>query len=367
VGSDARALLEQMKQRLERGPHAALGIAEGANAQAARTAFLQLTKTYHPAKFARETPEVVRLANEVFLALRAAHDHIQTSARRASQNLPPVAAGRGSPTPALGVPIIPGRGPQPRADGTLPRVGPPTPGGRGAPAAAPATAAPTPTPTSSPIVTIKPAPATAPATAKPAAPSTAPSTAAVRAPELNRTQPLPRNQPLPAAGSQPLPSATGPITTPLPSAATTAAPAPGAPPGGPGAGGPSGAPKPAHRMTTGQIPQLPPGVLPGSEEADLEIAMFYLRKKQWAEARKLLHALAARVPADKRYRALLAYARGREAQDEGRHDEARAEFNRALQLDPDLGPAKAALQQVAVKDEPDRPPSGGLLSRLFKK
>jgi hypothetical protein len=111
---------------------------------------------------------------------------------------------------------------------------------------------------------------------------------------------------------------------------------------------------------------LPPGIEPGTEEADLESAMHLLRRKQWSEARRTRHALAARNGKEKRYRALLSYARGREAQDANRRDEARTEFARALQLDPDLGPAKAALAQVTDAEPPERP-SGGLLSRLFKK
>jgi len=111
---------------------------------------------------------------------------------------------------------------------------------------------------------------------------------------------------------------------------------------------------------------LPPGIEPGTEEADLEIAMHLLRRKQWSEARRTLHALAARNPKEKRHRALLSYARGREAQDANRRDEARTEFVRALQLDPDLGPAKSALAQVSDAEPPERP-TGGLLSRLFKK
>jgi len=111
---------------------------------------------------------------------------------------------------------------------------------------------------------------------------------------------------------------------------------------------------------------LPPGVEPGTEEAELELAMYHLRRKQWTDARKVLHSLAARNSKEKRYRALLSYARGREAQDGNRRDEARTEFARALQLDTELSVAKAALAQVGEEEPPERP-SGGLLSRLFKK
>ncbi|MEZ4368119.1 MAG: tetratricopeptide repeat protein [Kofleriaceae bacterium] len=57
-------------------------------------------------------------------------------------------------------------------------------------------------------------------------------------------------------------------------------------------------------------------------------------------------------------------ARGREYQDDGRHDQARAEFQRALELEPDLDAARAALEQLG---EPPKKPSGGFFSRLLKK
>jgi len=65
-----------MQVRLSRDPYEALGIAGGASAPEIRHAFLTLTKQYHPAKFARMATDVQKLANEVFLMLRAAHDNL---------------------------------------------------------------------------------------------------------------------------------------------------------------------------------------------------------------------------------------------------------------------------------------------------
>jgi len=293
-----------MKRRLELGPHAALGIVEGANAQVARAAFLQLTKTYHPAKFAREAPEIVRQANEVFLALRAAYESV-TGGRRPSQPMGALAQPQPRPTPAQGVPVL-----QRPASGTPPQREPATPARR-----------------------------TTPMRGIP-------------------SQPTDRDRSLTPIRGVPIP----------PSSATP--PAPRAMPLGVSI---KGAPKPPPPSTTAKATpdatphiELPPGVEPGTEEAELELAMYHLRRKHWTDARKALHALAARNPKEKRYRALLSYARGREAQDGNRRDEARTEFARALQLDPDLQVAKAALAQVAEETPPERP-SGGLLSRLFKK
>ena len=59
-----------------------------------------------------------------------------------------------------------------------------------------------------------------------------------------------------------------------------------------------------------------------------------------------MHALAVRMPQSKQYRALLCYARGREAHAAGRLDEASREYQQALQLDPDLAMAKQAVAEL---------------------
>jgi hypothetical protein len=79
VGQDearARAILAEMQERLVSGPHSALGIPPNATPGDIRTAFLELTKVYHPARFGRLSTETQKLSNEVFLGLRAAHDAI---------------------------------------------------------------------------------------------------------------------------------------------------------------------------------------------------------------------------------------------------------------------------------------------------
>ena len=85
----------------------------------------------------------------------------------------------------------------------------------------------------------------------------------------------------------------------------------------------------------------------GFDEAGaLQAALDLLSAKQWGEARQALHALAARVPQSKQYRALLCYARGREAHAARRIDDAVTEYKKALELDPALGEAKQALVQL---------------------
>jgi hypothetical protein len=129
----ARSALAEMQERLIRGPNVALGITSASTAEDARAAFLQLTKVYHPVRFGRMAADIQKQANEVFLALRAAHDAVAKTLRRPSaiprapmgyappgangraQALPPRAAvpvatsathGTG-PRPALGRPGVP--------------------------------------------------------------------------------------------------------------------------------------------------------------------------------------------------------------------------------------------------------------------
>jgi hypothetical protein len=89
----ARSALGAMQDRLVRGPIAALGISASATAEDARSAFLQLTKQYHPVRFGRMAVDIQKQAHEVFLALRAAHDSVLRTLRRGTG---PIAI---SPTP----------------------------------------------------------------------------------------------------------------------------------------------------------------------------------------------------------------------------------------------------------------------------
>jgi hypothetical protein len=100
------------------------------------------------------------------------------------------------------------------------------------------------------------------------------------------------------------------------------------------------------------------------EQAALKEAKGLLARRSWNDARAALHELAAKNPNERTYRALLAYARGRIAQDDGRHPEARTEFERALGLDPGLAVAATALGEVG-----GTPPGDGssFWSRLMKK
>ena len=74
--SRAREVLAEMQLRISQGPTSALGIGEIVTPDEVRAAFLQLTKQFHPARFGRMSTELQRLANEVFLGIKSAHDHM---------------------------------------------------------------------------------------------------------------------------------------------------------------------------------------------------------------------------------------------------------------------------------------------------
>ncbi|HUS65542.1 MAG TPA: J domain-containing protein [Kofleriaceae bacterium] len=68
-------LLEAELERLRAcASFAALGLPETAGPTDVRARFLELTHTYHPNRFARRAPPVLRLANEVFLLVRKAYE-----------------------------------------------------------------------------------------------------------------------------------------------------------------------------------------------------------------------------------------------------------------------------------------------------
>jgi hypothetical protein len=121
-----------------------------------------------------------------------------------------------------------------------------------------------------------------------------------------------------------------------------AAPARPSTPNGARAGSPPSPPVNPDTVRHAGLPKEPPF----DERAALRESLVLLNEQNWTGARMVLHNLAARVPASKNYRALLGYARGREAQVAGRIDDASLEFQRALQLDPELALAKAALAEV---------------------
>ncbi|MBA3463550.1 MAG: hypothetical protein H0T46_26575 [Deltaproteobacteria bacterium] len=295
----ARQVLLDMMDLLSRDPYEALGLIPSATAADIRHAFLTKTKQFHPARFGRMAIDIQKLANEVFLSLRAAHD---TIARPSTVPKPAALRPLG---PTLLKPSGSGPTPVHRQSGAMP-VGP--------------AVARTSTPT-------RPGPM--PGSTQPIRPVTASNPVLNNRPTGATASAQPA--PIPSQGTQPI--RTDPRVPTLPTR-------PGSVPG---------------RPATGQTPILPrpaaapaPGARLGGPPVERELApiLDLIAQQQLAAAKVALETLVARTPQSTKYRALLAYAKGREAQLEKRVDEARVELQDALQLDPDLQLAKTALAEL---------------------
>ncbi len=276
-----------MQLRLSQGAHIALGLQSGAlSPEDVRAAFLQLTKQFHPARFGRLSSETQKLSNEVFLGIKSAHESLLRAAGGVVRG-----GGRTNQSgamPALNSERDPTRPIATRAVGTqqpvVARTMTPTKHGVG-PSGTGAHNFGT-------RVSIPTPPRGVPVVQRPATPpSTRPSTPNI---------------------SPPAPAATDPAT---------------------------------HRGT-GEWSGVPKTTPAFDERAELQRVLNALAAKNWGQAKLLLSSLAARVPSSKQYRALLAYARGREAQTAGRGEDAVMEFQRALQFDPDLQQAKSAMAEL---------------------
>ncbi len=343
----ARAVLAEMQMRISQGPHAALSVAESASAEAVRAAFLDLTKQFHPARFGRMSADVHRLANEVFLGIKAAHD--QLIKILGSSGRVPMRSSTG--------PVATSSGGTVRGIGLVPRAQSSQPIARGTDRAT--------TRPSSPSLNT-------PSSGVPRAtsPMTTPAAGSRAVTPVQATQPLPRSPtpavgiPIQRAGTPPPESSERRLTPPSGIPAQRPLSSPPAPV------------RPTSPLPAQTRPAMPPnrseainpptirysGVQPAAsssqsiprqsasgEEQELRHAMNLLSSKDYAAARIAFHALAAKVPQNRRYRALVCYARGRETMATGRRDDAVLEFQRALQLDPELEIANEAIREAQRK------------------
>ncbi len=345
VGADpedtARATLASMQARLASGPYATLDIPPNATEAEARSAFLQLTKQFHPARFSRMSPEVQRLSNEIFLAIKGAHEALAKTSGWATRGAP-----NGSQPPAQRfVATTPGTQPGVAARGTGARPIHPLPG---APTAAPAQ----PPRAVQPVQAARSGPMAQPAAAqRPVTPANPP--AATRPPAPSPAAPSTRATTPSGAGvarpTTPVPAITRPTTPTTPTTPTNAPASRAAPvtvqPWKPSASGATRAASPVPGAPSAARPA--PGAF--DERAEFANAMELMRRKEWPAAREALQSLAARVPTSARYKALLAYSRGREAEMAGRIDDAILEFQRALQVDPNLSYAKTAIAELQTR------------------
>lgn len=344
-----------MFDRIVRGPQVALDVEADASPVEVRAAFHALAKQYHPARFGRMSPETQRLANEVFLGIKAAHEALAKQSGWSTRGQP-----SGSQPPAPGQTNIPGRTqpiPAHQPTGPIPTTQIPRQGSAGitAPTQRPA---PLPTPPSG--VRITPSPSQPPVQART---QTQPSRPPNPTPAAGRpvTSAIPTTQP--AQQTRPITPSPAPVVgrAPTPVPPRAASPVPGTQPPSrtaPATTQPWKPSAPASGPTRSPTASTPAPTQPAAarpapgqfdERAELMIVMDLVRKGQWPAARAALQNLSSRVPTAQNYKALLAYARGREAQQANRIDDAIQELQRALQLDPNLSLAKTALAELQTK------------------
>jgi hypothetical protein len=359
----ARAALDEMQLRITEGPYAVLGLSEYASTDDVRAAFLALTKQYHPARFGRMASEIQKYSNEVFLGIKAAHDQLQrvlggSLTRPGGTGAPfSVDTQRGTNAPQ-NVRRTDHTPPPQRTTGSIPRQPTPPPFASATDRSAPMNTPPR--GLSRPMNT-------------PSQPMQRPSSPPMNTPAHGLQRPVtpgPGQRPsapvVPRTGT-PAPTRTTPASgVPVQRSSTPMAAhqRPSTPPGRPSTpGGRAQNPStpPLNRMPPPAADFNPPTIrhsgaptqtatsqpaVPFDERSALRECMMLLNDRNWTGARVALHNLAAKVPQAKTYRALLCYARGREAQAAGRTDEAQLEYQRALQLDPALDLAGQALAEL---------------------
>jgi hypothetical protein len=311
----ARHTLADMQAKIARSAYDALGITAGdVGAEHVRAAFLMLTKQFHPAKFARMAPDIQKLANEVFLGLRAAHDQLARPAKAppGHRTSGPIPLAK-TPAPEL---LRNASGVHPhhaRPNGALVQDPRNASGVRLMPQA--------PTQPTQPLR----AQTTARAPSPPHA--TVPATRAPTAQPPRPTQPVPGQRP-------------GPSNAPTQSIRRMT------PAGGVPVVKPPAVAANSTRAGTAPIPATPPP--PGGSEPELAGVYDLLQKGQFEQARTTLNALIALQPRA-RYRALHQYSIAREAQLARRLDDARVDLLGALEIDPELQLAKTALAELFTR------------------
>jgi Tfp pilus assembly protein PilF len=131
--------------------------------------------------------------------------------------------------------------------------------------------------------------------------------------------------------------------------------APAASPRSPSGGGAGGAPPTANPVQA-MLDQA------RTRPQRFEEAMALFGRGRYREAREALHKIAMEDSQSRRYRAAMHTAWGFEHLEAGRAAESRAEFERALALEPD---GAEAARGLAKAKEADRKP--GILNKLFGK
>jgi hypothetical protein len=302
---DAAALQVKLAQA-KLGGFAALGLREGAGAEALRSAYLDACKRYHPNRFARHPdPTCKVLAQEIFIAVRRAYELLAAG--------PQVGQGserREVTSPGVRVPL-----PPERREVTSPGVRVPLPPERRE--------------------------VTSPGVRVPLPPERREVTSpGVRVP----LPPERREATSPGVRVPTSPAGPGRMPTPAPMRAAPAASGSAAakPPTPPRAGTPPVGLQPGGRPTSG--PSL--FEITRARELRFQAALADSAAGRHADARKALAVLATESQ-DRRFRVQLFLVWGHEHRAEGKLDLAGQDYQRALVLDPQCEDARTALAALA--------------------
>lgn len=239
-----------------------------------RAAFLQITKTYHPNRFARRPEDIRRLANEVYILLKEAYESVKVASaeleRADADRRLQEAKAKAAKAPRK-------RTPSSNATSTLPD----------------------------------------------------PAVLATRRAMMNRRQ---------AELKQGL--------------------------GNPGTGTKGGTGKRTAQVRAATDPKNVPSDAQrrAEEEQRFQRALNQMRITDFVTAATTFKELAVGRPSEKRFRMHMHYAQGRVQQAMGQHEEARAEYKRALGLDADFAEAHQAMETL-----PGDKSAKSIIKKFFKK
>ncbi|HMG55511.1 MAG TPA: DnaJ domain-containing protein [Kofleriaceae bacterium] len=341
-----KALVSEAESLKKLNPFLVLGVGYEAGDADVRAAFGELTKRYHPDRFARyESAELRQLAAEIFILIRDAYRKLGDAAARAQvlQSL-----GKAAPAPRAvpGPHRAPASVPPPRATQRVPLLPslPPVPG---APVAVmpPAPTAPVPSALRPPAAAGRGATRRPTGEPPPANPPAPPPAAAAPAPAPRRSTPSapPAHTPSPRASTAP------PVHTPSPRASTA-----------PVVGGPAGA---IDRKAASPFSHTQPApvLIDPAEIAALESL---IDQGRLDEALSGYRAMAKRHASDRNVRAGAELCEGLLALAARDRLEAAQRFETALEIDPSNERAARELAEMRRQATNERK---GLLSRLMGK
>jgi DnaJ-domain-containing protein 1 len=348
-----KALMSEAESLKKLNPFLVLGVGYEASDVEVRAAFGELTKRYHPDRFARyESPELRQVAAEIFILIRDAYRRLADATARASLlaslGKPPAAPRAVPAPPRITQAIPPPRMTQRLAVGQLGR--PPTK----PPASTTSTAAGSPPPIPPPPVAIpSPPPPPPPAGAVPPIPSARPPSL----PPANKPAADVRKPPR-AATAEPLPP---PPSDPRTAARPASGSSPVAPPSDPAR---VAARRAATEPGAASSERRRPSQTPATEPVDVSAIEDLLDQGRLDEASTGYKLMAKKHPNDRSVRAGVEVCEGLRALAARDRLEAAQRFEAALEIDPSNERAARELAEMRRQATNERK---GLLSRLMGK